>query len=211
MKCLFGWNTFSAVKTIYAYTPTARFIVRQYVSVFLICISNLNAALHTCGESPITNKKGGLHSKNPPPHDFFANKLFFKQCERHFMPDCNWCLWWCQASPHSLPWSSLKATGLRLLRRNHTNSTHCCSCCVSNQWGGTQIWCPVRTAVQFKSCGCFSFASKLEEVGRRRFYKHPHSFVEKAQGMAQCQLVSVLNNVAIVYADVFFFFIAKSR
>lgn len=139
MKCLFGWNTFSAVKTIYAYTPTARFIVRQDVSVFLICISNLNVASHTCGESPITNKKGGLHSKNPPsplptPHDFFANQLFFKQCEHHFMPDCNWCLWWCQP-PHSPPRSSLKATGLHHLSRNCTNSTHHYSCCVSNQWG----------------------------------------------------------------------------
>lgn len=29
----------------------------------------------------------------------FANQLFFKQCsERHYMPDCNWCLWWCQAT-----------------------------------------------------------------------------------------------------------------
>lgn len=81
MKCLFGWNTFSAVKTIYAYTSTARFIVRQDVSVFLICISNLNAASHTCGESPITHKKGGLHSQNPPfalltPHDFLQSSSF---------------------------------------------------------------------------------------------------------------------------------------
>lgn len=104
MKCLFGWNTFSAVKTIYAYTPTARFIVRQDVSVFFICISNLNAASHACGESPITNKKSlsSLQKSFFPllmPHDFFANQLFFKQCERHFMPDCNWCLWWCHPPP----------------------------------------------------------------------------------------------------------------
>lgn len=113
MKCLFGWNTFSAVKTIYAYTPTTRFIVRQDVSVFFICISNLNAASHTCGESPITNKKSlsSLQKSFFPllmPHDFFANQLFFKQCERHFMPDCNWCLWWCHPPPPSPPFTAKK-------------------------------------------------------------------------------------------------------
>lgn len=165
MKCLFGWNTFSTVKTIYAYTPTAPFIVHQNISVFLICISNLHAASHTCGGFPVAHKKTCLDSKAPPPWHmtFLQIGSFSNNASRHhYMPDCNWCLWWCHP-PHPFTTKQLAQghgppSSEEISHKQH--ETLLLLCIKAERTEKKQRGCPVKTVVKFECCRCFIFPAK---------------------------------------------------
>lgn len=111
-----------------------RFIVCQDVSVFFICLSNLNAASDTCVESLYSHKC--LLSKIP-----FFSPLKAKLQISSFSNNADspiTCLividaFDCVGLCHPQPRNSLEATDLRHARRKPKNSTHNCFCCVSNQ------------------------------------------------------------------------------
>lgn len=88
---LLPWWSVYLVKTHSALLKQYSICIYTHISIHCspghLCVSHLykqhtvNAASHTCGEYPITHKKGCLHSKNSPfplltPHDFLQISWF---------------------------------------------------------------------------------------------------------------------------------------
>lgn len=85
----------------------------------------------------------------------FENQLFFKQCsERHYMPDCNWCLWWCRATPSA---AKRVAQGHRTSCEEKSSKQHACP--VSVVYQSRQRKNQTRCLLRQQTCGCFSFTA----------------------------------------------------
>lgn len=103
MKCLFGSDAFSAVKTINRQNHISIHCLPRRVCAVHLFKQPKRSLTHMCGVSLLARERV-FCQRNPPfslaPKWLFANQRFFKQRRKpHYMPDCNWCLWLCRAPP----------------------------------------------------------------------------------------------------------------
>lgn len=161
-RCLFGWNAFSAVKTII------------YNHVWINCLPRL--CIFHLFEQPkcslthekllqlLTNMSSKISPFSCTPFDFFFfffclqisafsnNKASSATCL--IVIDAFDCVKFRHLQPDS---HKLKAAGLHHVGRNPKNSTHCCFCCVSKQTEEKPNKAFIETAPKTKCCCCCSF------------------------------------------------------